>query len=377
MADNGKQPVLVVVNLGGGNDFMNTLIPYSNDIYYDSRPHISIPQEEVLPIDGDLGFNAAAAPLKEMYDEGRVAVVQGIGYPNSSRSHFRSTDIWHTCEPDKIGTEGWLARVIRDLDPNKENVLTGVSFGRGLPRAMAAPGVTATSIGNLDNYGLMSGMSDDRQRSEALDNFQKMYGQAIGTGPVRDYLAQTGLDVLKGAEILKRAPEMYTSEVEYASNGIARSLRDVARVHTADLGVRLFYAQHGGYDTHANEVLTHPMLIAELSAAVSDFFRDLRDHDAADEVVMLVFTEFGRRVKDNGSGTDHGAGGGSYLIGERVNGGLYAEYPSMEPGDLEFGDLRHTYDFRGLYSTVVDQWMGVDPAPVVDGVFEQIHPFRN
>ena len=140
MADNDKQPVLVVVNLGGGNDFMNTLIPYSNDIYYDSRPHISIPQEEVLPIDGELGFNAAAAPLKEMYDEGRVAVVQGIGYPNSSRSHFRSTDIWHTCEPDKIGTEGWLARVIRDLDPNKENVLTGVSFGRGLPRAMAPPG---------------------------------------------------------------------------------------------------------------------------------------------------------------------------------------------------------------------------------------------
>ena len=377
MPENGKPPVMVVVYLGGGNDFMNTIIPYGNDIYYDSRPRLSIPQKDVLPIDDELGFNPAAAPLKQLYDEGDVAIVQGIGYPDSSRSHFRSTDIWHTCEPKKIGTEGWLARVVRDLDPKKENVLTGVSFSRGLPRALAAPGVTVTSIGDLDNYGLMTGISDQARRIEALEKFEKMYGQAIGTGPVREYLAQAGLDVLKGADLLKKAPEMYTSEVEYASTGIAGSLRDVVRVHTADLGVRVFFTQHGGYDTHANEGPVHPKLINDLSVAISDFFQDLRDHDAADNVVMMVFTEFGRRVKDNGSGTDHGAGGGAYLIGEKINGGLYAEYPSLEPSQQEFGDLRHTYDFRGLYSTLVDQWMGLDPVPVVDGTFEQIHPFAN
>ena len=377
MAENGKPPVLVFVQLTGGNDFMNTVIPYDNDIYYGSRPAVRIPQDEVLPIDDHLGFNPNMAPLKEMYDEGKVAVIQGTGYPNGSRSHFRSMDIWHTCNTEKIVTEGWLGKVVRELDPEKENPLTAISFGQGLPRALASPGVPVTSVNNLDNYGIMSGISAQKQREKALDLFKKMYGPAIGSGPVREYLAQTGLDVLKGADLLKKAPEMYTSEVEYASNGIAGSLRDVVRVHTADLGVRVFFTQHGGYDTHANEGPVHPKLINDLSVAISDFFQDLRDHDAADNVVMMVFTEFGRRVKDNGSGTDHGAGGGAYLIGEKINGGLYAEYPSLEPSQQEFGDLRHTYDFRGLYSTLVDQWMGLDPVPVVDGTFEQIHPFTN
>ena len=141
MPENGKQPVLVVVQLTGGNDFMNTIIPYTNPIYYDNRTKVVIPQEQVLPIDETLAFNPNAAPLKDMYDRGKVAVVQGIGYPNSSRSHFRALDIWHTCEPDTVGTEGWLGRAIRELDPHKENVLTGLNIGRGLPRAMAAPSV--------------------------------------------------------------------------------------------------------------------------------------------------------------------------------------------------------------------------------------------
>ena len=160
MKGNGKPPVLVVVQLSGGNDFMNTLVPYTNPIYYDSRTKIVIPQDEVLPIDDTLGFHPSCGPLKEMYDAGDVAVIQGIGYPNSSRSHFRAMDIWHTCEPIEVGTEGWLGRAIREIDPAKENVLTGVNFGKGLPRAMAAPGVPVSSVGNLDNYGLMTGIGE-------------------------------------------------------------------------------------------------------------------------------------------------------------------------------------------------------------------------
>ena len=377
MAANGKPPVMVVLQLTGGNDFMNTLVPYNNPVYYDARPTVVIPQDTVLPINDTLAFNPNAAPLKEMFDDGKVAIVQGIGYQNSSRSHFRGMDIWHTCEPDKIGTEGWVGRAIRDLDPKKENVLTGVNFGRGLPRAMALAGTPITSVGDLDNVGLMTGIEEEARRNLALDLFKKMYSPAVGTGPVMEYLAQTGSDVLTGADILKKAPESYTSEVEYADNPIAKSLKDVARVHLAGLGTRIFYTAHAGYDHHANELKTHPGLLRDLSGAIMDFFQDLRDHDAADEVSMLVFTEFGRRMRDNGSGTDHGSGGGAFIIGENVKGGLYAEYPSLNPSDwLKGEDLDWKIDFRGIYGTMLDQWMGLDSVPIVDGQFEQIHPFN-
>jgi uncharacterized protein (DUF1501 family) len=378
MAGNGKAPVLVIVQLSGGNDFMNTLVPYTNGVYYDARPTLSVAPDQVLPINDTLGFHPNAAPLKALYDEGKVAVVQGIGYPHSNRSHFRGMDIWHTCEPDKIVTEGWLGKAIRELDPRHDNVLTGVSFGRGLPRAMAAPGVPVTSVADLDTYGLMSGITETQQRQEALDIFKAMYAPAVGTGVVMDYLAHTGLDVLKGADIIKQAPAKYTSSVTYADNPIARSLRDVARVHTANLGTRIFYTQHGGYDTHATQLAVHPRLLTELSGALSAFMQDLREHNAADEVVMLVFTEFGRRIKDNGSGTDHGSGGGAFIIGERVKGGLYAEYPSLEPSQQLYGeDLRHTFEFRGVYATLLEQWLGLDAAPIVGGTYEQLRPFLN
>jgi uncharacterized protein (DUF1501 family) len=227
-------------------------------------------------------------------------------------------------------------------------------------------------VADLDSYGLMSGFNAVEQRNDALDLFKRMYTPAIGTAAVTDYLARTGIDIIRGAEMLKKAPAMYSSNVEYADNPIAKSLRDIARIHTAGLGTRILYAQHGGYDTHANEAPTHPKLMAELTRAIADFYQDLEDHGAGDNVVMLVFTEFGRRVHDNGSGTDHGAGGGAFLIGNRVKGGLYSQYPSLEPGQLENGDLRHTYDFRGLYTTLLEQWMGLDAKPFVGGTYEQL-----
>ena len=377
MPGNGKPPVIVVVQLTGGNDFMNTVIPYTNPVYYDARPKVGIPEGEALPINDELAFHPQAGPLKELYDQGAVAVVQGIGMPRSDRSHFRAMDIWHTCEPDKIGTQGWLGQAIRELDPKKENVLTGVNFGRGLPRAMSSPGVPVSSVGDLDNYGLMTGITEEQQRNEALEIFKSMYGPAIGTGPVMDYLSQTGMDVLRGADRLAEAPAKYTSEVEYADNTIAKSLKDVARVHMADLGTRIFYTMHGGYDNHANEYPDHPRLMGELSGAIMDFFQDLRDRNASEEVMMLVFTEFGRRIRDNGSGTDHGSGGGAFIIGDPVKGGLYAEYPSIEPDQWLYGeDMRHTFDYRGVYGTILEQWLSIDPTAIVGGNYEQLQVFK-
>ena len=372
-----KDPVFVVVQLSGGNDFMNTLVPYSNSAYYDNRKFLNISEEDVLPLDGTLGWHPEMAPFKELYDRGMVSVVQGIGYPDSNRSHFRGMDIWHTCAPDEVSTIGWLGNVIEQLDPRGENPLTGVNFGVGLPRAMSKAGVPVTSVSNLDEYGLMSGISAQQQRVQALQIFKDMYGQAVGSGPVMDYLSRTGMDVLSGADLIKVAPQQYESTVEYSDNPIAKSLRDVARVHTADLGTRIFYTQQGGYDTHANQLPTQPGLFRDLSRAVNDFFADLEEHDADENVVMLIFSEFGRRINDNGSGTDHGSGGGAYLVGKPMAGGLYSEYPSLERDKWEKGeDLAHTIDFRGIYGTVIEQWLGLEAAPIVYGNFEQINPFR-
>ena len=370
-----KDPVVVILQLTGANDYMNTIIPYTNGEYYDNRPKVRIPQDTVLPVDDELAFNPNMGPLKDMYDDGKVAIIHGIGFENSPRSHFRAMDIWHTCEPEVVGTEGWVAKVVRDLDPQGENVLKCVNFGQGLPRALALRGVPITSVSNLESYGVMSsvpGMSGEEERARLLDRFARMYAPAIGTGATMDYLGQTGRDALMGADIIKAAPENYTSTIEYADNGIAKYLRDVARVHTANLGTQIFYTAHGPFDTHFNQPPMHARLWTEVSGAISDFFDDLREHDAADNLIMMIFTEFGRRVRDNGTGTDHGAGGGAFIIGDQVKGGMYGNYPSLKPEDLNQGDLEPSYDFRGFYSSVVDQWLGLDPVPIVGGKFEQI-----
>ena len=372
MTSTHRDPILVVLQLTGGNDYLNTIVPYDNPIYYENRPSLGIPVEDVMPINGDFGFNPAMKPIWDLYNQGKVAVINGIGYPNPNRSHFRSMDIWHTCEPDQVGTEGWLGRVIRDLDPNGGNVLTGVNFGRGLPRSMALPGIPVASVSDLETYGVLTGIKTQPRRDQALDAFAEMYAPAVGTGPVMDYLGQTGLEALKGADILSTAPQKYHSTVEYSDSPIGRNLQGIAKVLLADLGTRIFNTQHIGYDTHANQGLYHLKLWTDLSQAITDFYDDLREHNAAENVLMFVFTEFGRRVRDNGAGTDHGSGGVAFAIGDAVKGGMYGEYPSLKAEDLLEGDLRFNVDYRGAYGTLAEKWLGLDAVPIVGGNFEQL-----
>ena len=372
MSTTQKDPVLVVLQLSGANDYLNCVVPYTNPLYRDYRPNVNIPEDQVIPLNDTLGFHPNMGPMKRIWDQGNMAIIHGIGFANSPRSHFRCMDIWHTCEPDTIGTEGWLGRVVRDLDPKAENVIKAVNFGQGLPRALTLRGVPVASVSDLESYGLLTGISGEQQRAKALERFARMYAPAIGRGPVMDYLSQTGMDALKGADILKMAPQQYSSTVEYAATPIARSLRGAAQVHLANLGTQILYCQHGSFDTHANELPLHSKLWTEVSEAVESFFDDLREHDAGDNVVMLMFTEFGRRARDNGTGTDHGAGGVAFVIGDKVKGGFYNEYPSLKPEDLVQGDLDPNYDFRGAYATLLEQWLGLDSVPIVGGNFEQL-----
>ncbi len=375
MASTHKDPVLVVLELTGANDYLNTIVPYSDPLYWDNRTRVNIGEDQLLIIDDELAFRSDTEPLKEIYDNGNMAIIHGIGFGNSPRSHFRAMDIWHTCEPDSIGINGWLGKVIRHLDPSGENVLKGVNLGQGLPRAMTMRGVPVTSVNHLPTYGVLSsnpGIESDQDRVQMLESFARMYAPAIGTGPTMDYLGQAGRDALRGADIIRVAPETYSSTVEYANNPIARRLRDVAQVHLAGLGTQVFYTAHGPFDTHFDQLGSHTKIWQEVSGAISNFFDDLREHNAGDEVVLMVFSEFGRRVRDNGTGTDHGAGGVAFAIGNRVNGGMYGTYPSLKPENLSQGDLAPNYDFRGFYSTLADKWLGLDPVPIVGGNFEQM-----
>ena len=361
---------LVIVQLSGGNDYMNTVVPYDNGLYYDFRPEIAIDPDSVLKLDDKVGFRPGLEPIKRLWDEGKVAIIHGIGYPNPNRSHFRSMDIWHTALAEEVGTEGWLGRAMRDLDPKGENVLTGVNFGRGMPRAMGCPGVPVASVGNLETYGLFPDMQDQALREYALETFGKMYGGAQGKDAVMGFLGQTGLDALKGADILRTAPGVYQSTVEYASNPIAQALKSAAQVMFADLGTRIYFTQHGSFDTHSGELFKHEMLWNEVAPAVSDFYDDLVEHGHNEDTVMFLYSEFGRRIRDNGSGTDHGSGGMAMLIGDSVKGGMYGEYPSLAEDDHLEGDLHYNNDFRITYTSILEQWLKLDAAPIVNGRYE-------
>ena len=368
---NGHSKSLVFVQLTGGNDALNTVVPINDEHYYYFRPAVQFQPEELLELDGNIGLNPNMTAIKGLWDQGKVAIINGIGYPNPNRSHFRSMDIWHTAEPTKVATEGWLGQLTRDLDPQGENVLTAVNFGRGLPRALSAQGVPVASVGDLATYGLYPDIRDEAIRNQTLDMFSQMYGGS-GKDAVKEFIQQTGRGVMQGADTLGTAPRNYSSSIEYAGTSIAQSLRDAAQVMFGDIGTRIFYTVQGSYDTHAGEVPVHAKLIGELSNAVGDFWDDVEEHGYENDTAIVIFSEFGRRIKDNGSGTDHGSGGVAFVIGGGVKGGLYGDFPSLAPEDQLEGDMHFNNDFRGAYTTLLEDWMGVDAKPIVKGTFEKL-----
>ena len=368
---------LIVIQLSGGNDYLNTVVPYGDGRYYDSRPKVHIPQDKVIPLNDEIGFNPSMGPMKRLWDEGKVAVINGIGYENPNRSHFRSMDIWHTAEPEAIGTEGWLGRAVREMDPQGENVLTAVNFGRGLPRALGCPGVSVASVGDLETYGLFPDIEDEELRMFTLEAFARMYGNVVGRDPVMSLLSKTGQDAYVGADILRTAPAQYSSNVEYRTDSLSQNVKSIAQVFLADLGTKVYYTQHGSFDTHSGELPTHAQLWDDVAGAVGSLMDDLKEHGREDDAAVLIFSEFGRRIRDNGTGSDHGSGGAAFLIGGAVNGGLYGEYPSLAEAEQLNGDLRSNNDFRSTYSPILEKWFGLDPDPIVNGQFEHLDLFRS
>ena len=372
MSSNGENRKLVVVQLSGGNDYLNCVVPYTNPNYIDNRPNVRISQDDVIPLDDQYGFNPSMGPIKDLFDQGKVAVIHGVGYPVPNRSHFRSMDIWHTAEPTKVGDEGWLGQVVREMHPDGDNVVAAVNFGAALPRILVAKNAPVASVSDLSSYGLLGHLDAEDQRTEALEAFRSLYTHALGSGPVMDFLSQTGLDALRGSEILSSVPQRYASNVEYASNPFAQRARDAAQVLTADIGTRICFLQHGSFDTHTNEGALLNMLWDHVAGGIYDLYSDVKEHDANEDVMFFVFSEFGRRVKDNGNGTDHGSGGVSFLIGDGVKGGHYGEYPSLDADKLVEGDLAFNLDFRSVYTDILEDWLEIDAKPIVKGEYEKV-----
>ena len=361
---------LVVVQLSGGNDAMNTIIPYNNGIYHDSRSSIHLTEDEVIDIDGSLGFHPEMLQIKNLWDEGKVSLINGIGYPSPNRSHFRSMDIWHTAESESIAPDGWLGRTIREIDPEHKNVVTGGNFGRGLPRSLQCRGVPVASVGNLDTYGLMTDIQGSENRDYALGFFSRLYGPHQGRDVILEALGENGINAMIGADILTSANQKYSSSVEYSDTPISNNLKDIAKVIFAVVGTKIYYAQHGSFDTHAGELVNHAKLWKDLSVGLGDFFDDLKEHNKEDDVAILLFSEFGRRIEDNGSGTDHGSGGVSFVMGGSVKGGFYGEQPSLELSEQVEGDMKYNNDFRSTYATLLDQSLEIDPVPILGANYE-------
>ena len=230
MTTTKKEPVLVVLQMTGGNDYLNTVVPYTDGMYYDYRPTVGIAEEDVIPVDSSVGLHPQLRPFKDAYDEGDLAIIHGVGYANSPRSHFRSMDIWHTCEPDTLGTEGWLGKVVRELDPDKESVVTAVSMGPSMFRALSVPGVPVACVDNLESYGLMTNIEEARQRERLLERYKRLYGPAIGSGAVMDFLGQTGT----GRACWRRHTQDRSAALR-VQRGVCRNVhRTQAEKHRAD-----------------------------------------------------------------------------------------------------------------------------------------------
>jgi uncharacterized protein (DUF1501 family) len=376
-------PILVVLQLAGGNDGLNTIIPLEDDLYFKARPTLATPKEQVLALDGLVGLNPNLAPLKSLYDDGNLAIIQGVGYPNPNRSHFRSTEIWQTAsDAEQNLTKGWIGRYFDNCCAG-EDPEVGVALGEQLPEAFNAASPTGVAIGKPGNLGFDRGNDPDEARLFAELNGLKlasMSGDSIGnlSGPSKsglsalEYLQRTALDAQVSTDKIKRVLKGTKNEGAYPKSQLGNSLALISRLIAGGLPTRVYYASQGGYDTHAGQINTHKRLLNELSAALAAFCQDLKAKGIFDRVLVMTFSEFGRRVIENANGgTDHGTAAPMFVCGGAVKPGLYGKPPPLD--HLEAGDLLYNVDFRSVYSTILSQWMKAPAAQVLGRDFAKLN----
>ena len=357
---------LVVVELNGGNDGLNTVIPFEDPAYHRARPELRI-REDVHRLDDRFALHPQMEHMKDFFAEGKLAIVHGVGYPKPNRSHFRSMDIWHTAQPEspQAGT-GWLGRY---LDVSSKKDLDGppaVAFGERLPRSLLGRRVSVPTVQRLAEYGLFVEGTEDAELKKRLIQELPALESEKGSA-VLDFLRRQARDTYRTARTLREAAGKFQPKSDYVGP-LGEQLRMAAQVIAADLEARIIHVSLGGFDTHANQTAAHAELLGMLSKNLDSFFEDLGRTTRKKDVLVMTFSEFGRRVRENGSrGTDHGAAAPMFLLGDSVNGGLHGTHPSLS--DLDDGDLKFTTDFRSIYATVLEEWLGTSSRQVLEGEF--------
>jgi uncharacterized protein (DUF1501 family) len=367
--------ILVVIEMSGGNDGLNTVIPFADPNYAKLRPNIGIKASDVVKIDGNLGMHPKLKPFGAMYEQGHLAIVNSVGYPNPNRSHFQSMDIWQMGNPeiDIKDRVGWLARYFDDDGHLKSNPLSGVTLGSSLPLTLFSESAPVSAVGNGRDYGFRVDAGD---RDKQLATLKALYAQGTVAGGNAEFVRNVGSDAYSSSLQLQQAMDHYDTKAGDAAkyprnNGFADGLQTIARLIAGGLGTRVYYHSLGGFDTHANQPYQHGQLLGQLADGLKAFFDDLTLQGRANDVIVMTFSEFGRRVKENGSaGTDHGAGSVMFLAGASVKGGLYGEAPNL--GDLDDGDVRFHTDFRSVYATLLDNWLGCKSSGVLSGTFPHL-----
>jgi uncharacterized protein (DUF1501 family) len=380
--------ILVVLQMAGGNDGLNTVVPYTNDFYHKARPKIGLSPQQILNLNGEIGLHGAMTGFKELYDSGNLAVVQGVGYPNPNRSHFRSTEIWQTAsDSDKIEKYGWLGRYFDNCCAGADPAV-GVTIGNQLPESFFAKTPTGICFNNPQSYRFMaSGATEESYKklnelemsSPAPDENS---GGSIGSlaagmpmqgGKAVDFIERTSLDAMHSSDEVRSIAARVQNQATYPGSQLGNSLKLVAKLIGGGLPTRIYYVSQGGYDTHTNQIATQNRLLKDLGDSTKAFVDDLKAQGNMQRVLVMTFSEFGRRVTENANGgTDHGAAAPMFIVGNKVKAGLLGKYPSLAPQDLFEGDIKYNVDFRNVYASVLENWLMTKSAPILGRQFEPL-----
>lgn len=375
VANAAGRKVLVIIQLAGGNDGMNTLIPFTNPAYAAARPNIAIPAAQVLSLNGSVGLHPSMTRLKARYDRGQMAVVQGVSYPNPNRSHFRGTDIWESAVPDRLEAKGWMGRYLENCGCQREDHLEAMSVGSSQTAgAFWTEMALVPAVASISSFRYTSvNNGSTTQRNAEINTLKSALTQAEGT-PQGEMLRQSILTALMDADILATAAAGQTPRGTYPTNGFGNSMKLIAQLVLADVGTSIFYVSLGGFDTHSNQLTAQASLLTTLDQAVEGFMTDMELAGRLGDVTLMTFSEFGRRVQENGStGTDHGVAAPMFVMGGGVSGGLHGTYPSLT--DLTSGDLKMQVDFRRVYASVLEQWLNVPSNGILGGTFAPLDLF--
>lgn len=366
---NQDERILVVVEMAGGNDGLNTVIPYKHDAYRKARPTLAIPNADVISLEGELGFHPVMTGMADLLNDGKLSVVQGVGYDNPNRSHFESMDIWHTCQrKTENRTDGWLGRYLQGKDTTDSSDPTGLHLGKDKqPFALMSRNVSVPSIRSLEQFRL-----NNRDGRTFRDAIQELASGSRGKQNDLLNFVQSSTDAAIAASARLEATAMQQTMISGSANSeLAKKLRIIAKLISSGLQTPVYYVQIDGFDTHARQAGAHQSLMKQVSEAVTEFQKAITDQGNSDRVLTMCFSEFGRRVQENASkGTDHGTAGPIFLIGDHVKPGFVGPHPDMS--DLVEGDLKHHTDFRQVYAAVLEKWLGCDSSSILKGEYNPV-----